>query len=158
MTPECERLSLIARPVETDEHVEMLRQVRNLCRDGFAHDNREISQAAQTAWWIVMRGRVKAWLYWSEDGLIGDMVGYGLLRKTDDGRWWNSVAVMPQFTHQGYGGAITADLLTKHDGEVWAEARVDNVPAMRLHRMADWELLGFVDGRAQFRSRTKVVA
>lgn len=134
--------------------VEQLRVIRNSCRSGFAHDNTEISRPAQAAWWIVMRGRVKAWLYRTDEGVIG----YGLLRQTDDGRWWNSVAVLPEFTHQGYGSAITADLLARHDGEVWAEARVDNVPAMRMHHMADWEMLGFVDGRAQFRSRVKVAA
>jgi hypothetical protein len=36
------------------------------------------------------------------------VVGYGLLRQTEDGRWWSSVAVLPSYTGRGYGGAITA--------------------------------------------------
>lgn len=135
MTPECVSLGLVARPVSIVDDVEALRQIRNACKDGFAHDNDEISVPQQQAWWALMCSFVKAWLYWH--GL--EVVGYGLLRQTDDGRWWSSVAVLPEAAGHGYGGAITADLIRRSDTRVWAEARLDNPVAMKLHRTADWE-------------------
>lgn len=138
MTPECKRLGLVARAVESEEDVEGLRLIRNACKDGFSHDNDEISMQQQAAWWVLMRDKVKAWLYWVEL----DVVGYGLLRQTDDGRWWTSVAVLPQHAGKGYGGAITADLVRRADEPVWATARLDNPAAMRLHREADWQETG----------------
>jgi ribosomal protein S18 acetylase RimI-like enzyme len=157
VTPECERLGLNARRVGDGHDVDMLRSIRNACKDGFAHDNEAISVQAQKAWWIVNRDRVKAWLYWREgDGIIG----YGLVRQTDDGRWWNSIAVLPLFAGKGYGSAITADLVARCSPywQIWAEVRVENIAAMRMHRRDDWELMGFVGGLAQFRSRIKVTA
>jgi hypothetical protein len=128
-------MNLRALPVELDADVEALRLIRNACKDGFSHDNAEISPAAQLAWWVLMRGRVKAWLYSAD----GHLVGYGLVRQTDDGRWWASVAVLPEEAGQGYGGTITADLVRRVDVPVWGQARLDQPAAMRLHRAADWE-------------------
>lgn len=152
VTHECERLLLNAWPIESSEDVEILRQIRNACKDGFSHDNNAISQPAQEAWWVLMRDRVRAWLYWHE----ADIVGYGLLRQTDDGRWWSSVAVVPSAAGHGYGGAITADLIRRIEEPVWAEARLDNPAAMRLHRMGDWEELGRTETHVSYRTRQSV--
>lgn len=154
MTPECERLALVARPIEDVVDVEALRQIRNACKDGFSHDTTEISAQAQRAWWVAQRGRVKAWLYWRSDLVIG----YGLLRQTDDGRWWTSVAVLPFCAGQGYGGAITADLIRRSDGPVYATARLDNPAARRLHRAADWEETGRDERLVYFQTRYSVQA
>lgn len=127
--------SLVALPVELAADVEALRLIRNACKDGFSHYNSEISPQAQAAWWVVSKDRVKAWLYSS----LGHLVGYGLVRQIDDGRWWASVAVLPEHSGKGYGGTITADLIRHCDGPVYGQARLDNPAAMRLHRAADWE-------------------
>lgn len=152
VTDECARLGLNAWLIESDEDVEILRQIRNACKDGFAHDNATISEPAQRAWWVLMHSRIKAWLYWHK----ADIVGYGLLRQTDDGRWWSSVAVVPQAAGHGYGGAITADLVRRTDEPVWAEARLDQPKAMRLHRVGDWEELRRDDALAYYRTRESV--
>lgn len=142
MTPECERLGLMARPIESDEDVETLRLIRNACKDGFSHDNSEINQQQQAAWWSLMHDKVRGWLYW----VGSEVVGYGLIRQTDDQRWWSSVAVLPDCAGKGYGGAITADLARRSPRAVWATARLDNPAALRLHRTEDWDDLGS-DGR-----------
>lgn len=152
MTPECERLGLVARPILEGDDVETLRLIRNACKDGFSHDNEEISQQAQAAWWIVMRGRVKGWLYWSG----AEVVGYGLLRQTDDGKWWSSVAVLPDQAGMGYGGAITADVVRRMPNIVWATARLDNPAAMKLHRSTDWEEWQRDDRLAHYRTMPHV--
>lgn len=163
VTDECERLGLRAYPVKDAADVEILRMIRNVCKDGFSADNHEITQAEQAAWWDLMHERVKAWLYTAtardtdgETGLIPETIGYGLLRQTDDGRWWTSVAVVPEAAGHGYGGAITADLARRSDVTVWASARLDNPAAMRLHRESDWEETHRDERLAHFRTRPHV--
>lgn len=153
MTEETNRLGLTADLIEDDQDVEMLRQIRNACKDGFAHDNTEITPQAQAAWWIVSCGAVRAWLYWTVEAGV---VGYGLLRKTDDGRWWSSVAVLPSHAGHGYGGAITADLVRHSDQPTWGTARLDNPAAMRLHRAVDWEEVERDDRLVTYRTRPHV--
>src|SRR6266852_9598119 len=93
-TSECQLLGLTARTIETPEDVESLRQVRNATAWGFSHDTSQISPEQQRGWWATMRGKVRGWLYRLP---AGDVVGFGVLRQTDDGRWWNSVGVLPAF-------------------------------------------------------------
>lgn len=152
MTSECERLGLVARPITEDVDVETLRQIRNVCKDGFSFDNEEITPEDQVGWWILMRGKVKAWLYWSG----AEVVGYGLLRQTEDGRWWSSCAVLPGHAGKGYGGALLADLVRRTTGVVYATARLDNPAAVRLHRSADWIEHDRDERLAHFRTRPHV--
>lgn len=152
VTDECGRLGLIATPVEFVTDVEMLRLIRNACKDGFSYDNAEISQQQQAAWWATMAGRIQAWLYLSD----WKTVGYGLVRQTDDGRWWTSVAVLPEHAGKGYGGAITADLVRRVSCAAWATARLDNPAALKLHRPEDWDELGRDDRLVTFRTKSHV--
>lgn len=152
MTPECERLGLLARPIELRSDVEVLRLIRNACKDGFSHDNEEISPQQQEAWWTLMREKVRGWLYW----VGGEIVGYGLLRQTDDERWWSSVAVLPDCMGKGYGGALTADLVRRVPHVVWATARLDNPAALKLHRPEDWFELNRDDRLVYFQTRPHV--
>ncbi len=145
-------MMLRAERIERLGQVELLRRIRNACRDGFSHDTHEISPIQQRTWWQAHRGRMRAWLYADGD----TFVGYGLLRQTEDGRWWSSVAVLPEHNGRGYGGTITADLVRRSDEPVWATARLDNPAAIRLHREADWEWLGQDERLVHFRTRPHV--
>lgn len=149
MTPECERLGLGVRQI-TDEHdVETLRCIRNATKDGFSHDNHTISQTEQQEWWGRMKTKVRGWLY-----IHGtETVGYGLLRQTEDGKWWSSVAVLEQFAGHGFGGAITADLVRRHPEYVYATARLDNPAALAIHRKVDWNETHRDDRLAHYRTR-----
>ena len=129
------KASLEALRVSTPAQVETLRQIRNATAAGFSHDNTQISHAVQRAWWSAMRGRVHAWLY----AYQGEVVGFGLVRQTEDGRWWNSLGVLPAYQGQGFGSAITTDLLSQHDGPVYASVRCDNLPAIAMHHPDQWE-------------------
>ena len=107
-------------PVSNWGHAETMRFIRNTCRAGFAHDTAKIGRRAQRIWWDTNRRRMVAALYY-----VGDApVGYGLLRQSEDGRWWSSVAVLPRFGGAGFGRAITQHIVRQSpDGVVWAEAR-----------------------------------
>lgn len=133
-------VGLTARPVADVEDVEMLRFIRNERRDGFAHDTAPISTAAQAAWWSANQGKVIAYLYQQAQMFV---VGYGLLRRDDAGRYWDSIAVLPEFGGRGYGKAITAHLIRQPPaGVVWGQARKDNPPADRIHDRRDWDVVG----------------
>lgn len=144
---------LTSRPIASWLDVEQLRRVRNICRDGFSFDNAEISIEQQQAWWEANQRQIVGRLY--ETARARLLVGYGLLRQTDDGRWWSSVAVLPDHGGHGYGKFITADIIRRcPDGIVWATARRDNPPAVKLHNLADWEIIDGADERlVYFRTR-----
>lgn len=140
-------------PVTKWGHAESMRQIRNTCRAGFAHDREKIGRRDQRAWWGSNRGRLVGMLYYAGDR----PVGYGLLRQTEDGRWWSSVAVLPQYGGNGYGRAITQHIIRQSpDGVVWAEARKDQPAACALHRTDDWEVVGEDDERWHYRTRPDI--
>lgn len=146
-----DRAGLTPVPVERPDQVELLRWIRNTCRAGFSADRNVITPAQQVRWWAEMRGKVVAYLYAVADGRVA---GYGLLRATDDGRWWSSVAVLPAFGGAGRGGAITRHIIRQSPvGVVWASARNDNQAALKLHCAADWEVIGCDQDLTYFRSR-----
>jgi GNAT superfamily N-acetyltransferase len=136
--------NVMAHRVETAEQVEQMRRIRNLCRETFCHDTREIDVDQQQRWWMENRLRVKAWLYYTRNEHGGSylgqftLVGYGMLRLGADGCWWNSIAVLPMYQGWGYGRAITADVARRHTGPVYAEVKRENVPGMLMHRDEDW--------------------
>jgi len=133
-------VGLTARRVIDDEDVEWLRVIRNTCRLGFAADNSVITARQQEAWWQKNEQRIVAYLYQDDEGFI---VGYALLRMTDDGRWWSSVATLPPYIGRGYGGSMTAHIIRQSPtGVVYGQARKDNPAACRLHHIRDWLVIG----------------
>jgi GNAT superfamily N-acetyltransferase len=144
-------VGLTARPVIDTEDVEWLRVIRNTCRLGFAHDSEPISQTAQEQWWAANQSNVIAYLYQDAETFI---VGFALLRRTEDGRWWSSVAVLPPYSGRGYGGAMTAHIARQSPtGVTHGQARKDNPAACRLHHARDWECIGEDDRLRTYRTR-----
>lgn len=132
---------LYAQPITDDFAIEQVRHIRNLTSAGFSTFNGQISREEQKRWWQSMAGRVKGWLYLTEIGHthLRTAVGYGVLRQEQDGRWWNSVAVLPKYQGFGYGAKITADLISRHDGPIYAAVRRDNPAAIAMHHKDDWQ-------------------
>lgn len=126
---------LTAMPVANEHGVELLRTMRNATRQGFSYFNDEISAADQAAWWERMRGKVLAWIYATARGLI---VGFGVLRQTDDGRWWTTTGILPEHRGHNYGKAIMHDLVTRSPEPPWSAARRDNLAAQKLHVVEEW--------------------
>jgi GNAT superfamily N-acetyltransferase len=159
VSEECQNLLLWASEVEAGADVECLRRLRNGTAWGFSNDNGEITRERQAEWWAEMTaaGDVKAWLYWfgTPEG-ANALVGFAVLRRTADGRWWSSVGVDGAWSGKGFGGAITADLIRRSEETVWASARVDNVAAQHLHRLSDWEETSRNNRLVWFRTRPHV--
>ena len=131
---------LTAVRVERPEHIEWLRKIRNACRAGFPRDTQEITPGQQSTWWKAMadprRPRVKAWLFERD----GQVIGYGLVRLSRDGKWWASIAVLPAFDGHGYVKAITQLLIEQPhvNHPVYGEARLDDPEAMTSHAFPAW--------------------
>lgn len=123
-------------PIVHPEQVEAMRQLRNAGRHGFANDQREIGIDDQQAWWLANRRTMRGWLYLTQDG---STAGYGLLRQSEDGRWWSSVAVAPIFQGLGFGIQIMRHLFQVADGELWAEVLKTNEPSLRMHKPDEWD-------------------
>lgn len=145
-----ENIHLEAILIANEQQVELLRRVRNATASGFSHDNTQISEIAQRAWWVVNRRSVRAWLYYH----AGTLVGYGMLRQIPDGTWWNSLAVLPRYQGHGFGSTITHDLLQQSDEPVYASVRENNAPAIAMHRVEDWDrTFGPDESLVYFKSR-----
>lgn len=145
---------LVAVPIRSWGGAESMRQIRNACRAGFAHDNAKIGRNRQREWWAENRHRIVGFLYFAPDGRP---CAYGLLRQTEDGRWWSSVAVHPAYGGHGHGRRVTQHLIRQSpDGVVWAEAMKANPAACALHRADDWEVVGEDDERWHYRTRPDI--
>lgn len=136
-------MRLLPRPVQTPGHVEALRQMRNLTAEGFANFNGQISPEQQAIWWRENAGRIKAWLYFDEAG----EVGFGLIRQHDDGRWFTTVGILPEYTGHDFGKEVTAHLIRNCPGKCYGIARRDNPAAVKLHTPDDWQIISGDDPR-----------
>lgn len=145
-----EHPQLAAIRVELPEEIEYVRQIRNCTAAGFSNHNDFILPADHQDWWE--RTKPLAWLYASPEGIVG----FGLLRKDEQGRWVTVVAVLPEHNGHGYGKYITADIVRRSPGLVYATARLDNPAAVFLHVPEDWERIAGPDPRlAYFRGKRR---
>lgn len=116
------------------EHVRVL---RNSGRAWMTRDTAEIPPAAQRSWWAARDPAVcPIWLA----QIARTTVGYGLLRWTDDGRAWCSLAVSPRWRGHGFGTQIYGYLACAHAGETWAEILADNTPSIRACLRAGFQI------------------
>ncbi len=152
-TPPDDRDHLTARVIFLKPDVLLMSHIRNECRMGFSNFQGLISEVEQLRWWQANKLRLQAWLYADQ---AGRTIGYGLLRQGEDGRWFSSCAVLPQFGGKGYGRAILAHMVTAVDHEVWAAASPTNEAAQRLHNNTQWEVIGADDAHIYYRTRPKV--
>lgn len=123
--------------IVTTDHVEELRILRNITSYGFSNFNGYISYYDQVAWWEKNQGNIEGWLFEHIDEAV--YVGFGLLRRDDEGKWWNSIGVHPNYQGLGYGKYITHNLLVNHKGTVYSTIRKDNPHAIKMHVESDWE-------------------
>lgn len=122
--------------IETDDHVETLRDLRNRCRGTFSYTNEAISRKEQAGWWEDNKEYLRAYLYYEDDV----PAGFGVLRCAQNGTWYTTVGVRPLAQGRGLGKAITADLVRRRVGgaECIGIARIDNPAGQKLHRDEDW--------------------
>lgn len=121
--------------VEHAYQVELLREAYNSSRAHLARPGGITARAQHTWWKRIDRARVHPYL------LVADVavLGYGMLRKDDDGLWWASGAVMPQCRGDGYGRALFSLLVALCPEDTWLSVREDNEVAHRLYSSLGFE-------------------
>lgn len=136
---------MIFRAATTEWDAEVVRIIRNSGRQWMTRDTREIGYDAQRAWWSIRNPDI-CWVY---IGRIAETdVGYGMLRLLDDDRWWASLAVLPRYQGNGYGGEIYRYLALSTVQDVWAEILADNTPSIRAALRAGYQVAYAMDKHA----------
>jgi hypothetical protein len=123
--------------IQTDELVEQLRQLRNICRGTYVNDNSHITKGMQRVFWKKNKDITIGFLYYDEKE---NLVGFGMIRKIE-GKNWFSVGVHPLCTQHGYGKEITHTLINTIPGDVWSKVLNDNINGLKIHVKEDWEVV-----------------
>jgi len=128
--------TLVARPAHTLADAEALRIIRNACARWMTGDNRHIGQADQWAWWrSEARKRNAIWLFAPEGSLPVEAVGFGLFRM-EDGRWWATLGLLPEWRGQGHGVGIYRHLIAHCPGDLWIRVLLTNPGSARAAEKA----------------------
>lgn len=143
---------LSAREVWAEEHVLIMGEIRNACRDGYSFDRTTlITPDRQRSWWTSVREHAHAWLIYDIGGAVPDrLVGYGLLRPVDPEACGSSpphlttsVGIFPSARGQRFGRAVMRFMVHYAQGCLgapgpWSLAAIDNPSAVKLHDADHW--------------------
>ena len=142
------------RPVRITsiEQAQLMREIRNTCREGFSRDNNLISEKQQIGWWEKNSDKIMAFLFYKK----GMVIGYGALITGEDGRYYNSNAVLPRYRGRGYGRAILSCLAEYIDQDIYGQALKSNIPAIKQHSSDLWERYDEDNAVVRFRTRKAV--
>lgn len=125
---------LVRRVIDPDD-VELLREIRNSCREYMTHDTHHVTREQQADWWAAAPRR--AYLY---NGVAFSYVS------TRDGKPYITLGMLPEARGQGLGPQIyrhVAELLAPLT--VWADVNHSNVPSINAAARAGWKI-AYVDG------------
>lgn len=128
--------ALIPRPVRTFIHAAVLRRIRNTCAPWMTGDNRRITMEEQWRWWESPERRRNAiWLYAPPGADAWGAVGFGLFRM-EDGRWWATLGLLPDWRGQGHGVGIYRHLIAHCPGDLWIRVLLTNPGSARAAEKA----------------------
>jgi ribosomal protein S18 acetylase RimI-like enzyme len=143
-------VTLAFKPVRDLLDVEAMRVVRNACREYMTRDTKEITPAAQAAWWANLTAGDPDFETWKPH-LVWDgstVLGYGILWHGERvqarqwavwlNAWWLTGGLLPGVRGKGYGRWLFERLIELAGDHAWLEVRADNIRARMLY-----ESLGF---------------
>lgn len=131
---------LVPHLVHTDEQWEMLRVIRNSCREGLTHDTSEITpeQQAQYRTRIMMNPHVRHYLYMDMDGAY---VGFSRL-EWRDGFVYPTYGVASWARGRGYAWDIVALTLLAAGGPLHGDLLVTNEAIKKVDYALGWVNIG----------------
>lgn len=128
--------TLVARPAETLVDAMRLRRIRNECAAWMTGDNRQIDEFEQIRWWASeVRQRNAIWLYEPPGDEGWGACGFGLFRM-EDGRWWATLGLLPEWRGQGHGVGIYRHLIAHCPGDLWIRVLLTNPGSARAAEKA----------------------
>lgn len=130
--------TLLARPARWQADAEALRQIRNTCAFAMTGDNRQITPEQQRRWWDSDERRRNAiWIFYPPARTLGEYqaVGFGLFRM-EDGKWWATLGLLPEWRGQGHGVGIYRHLIAHCPGDLWIRVLLTNPGSARAAEKA----------------------
>ena len=121
------------RRVETPEDVELLRTIRNACREYMTYRTAEITPEEQASWWS--SAKREAYLF--------DDVAFAYVSRRHK-KTFITLGILPEARGKGLGTQVYRFVAALHP-EVWAEVRHDNEPSINAAIKAGFETV-LVDG------------
>lgn len=133
---------LFFKNVESKEDIELLRVIRNQCREFMTRDTQEISQEQQKKWFKTAKNKYDLFLvYAMEHGAVVTYAGYGVIHKNETDSMVTG-GFLPEFRDQGLGRSLfkfLTDTSLKRNLPVRLEVLKNNIRARKVY-----EKLGFV--------------
>jgi len=138
---------LTYRPVASDEDIETMRCIRNLCRQFMTRHRNEITQAEQLRWWQHLdHGQVRCYLFDYE----GIAIGYGLIKMErlspcGEEIVWLTGGLLPAYRGKGLGEQLFRQLIYLSSRRPWLEVRRENERARKLYEKLGFHVMEVTD-------------
>ncbi len=128
--------TLVPRLVVTTKDWELLRVIRNTCRQGMTHNSSEINEEAQRLYRrsVEQDPRVRHYLYATPEGVT---VGFSRLEERD-GFIFPTYGVGSWARNLGFGRQIGQHMINVAGGPMKADIYMDNHASLRIFRSLGW--------------------
>jgi ribosomal protein S18 acetylase RimI-like enzyme len=134
-------MSIVFKRVETESDAEILRVIRNSCKDFMTRDCSYISPEQQQRWFKNLPNTMDLFLLYNiQHGVIVDPIGYGLIRK-EPTEYLISGGLLPDARGKGFGSILFEMLLENvgSDLPIKLEVLKSNIKAFVIYNK-----LGFI--------------
>lgn len=143
----------------TDNDMYDVMDIRNSGREYMTNDTSLITPEQQYDWWMTKdANRYRIWLVTSPNlDLIYDnivnalkftktgeeiIIGFCMIRYMDNGLFWGTLAVYPDWQGVGYGTMIYEFLIQQAE-QIWLEIRADNIASLRAAQKAGFKIYAY---------------
>ncbi len=123
---------------KTELDHQLLRRLRNHCREFMTNDTTHITELQQDDWWKRIQHDldVQPFLFYRADTM--EPVGYGMARRIA-GDWWVSGGLLSGFRGLGFGTEIFQRLVDRTGVPCWLDVRDTNLAAKATYKKLGFE-------------------
>jgi ribosomal protein S18 acetylase RimI-like enzyme len=138
--------NLIMVPVRTEDEVERLRQIRNICKDFMTRNTSEISYEQQQNWYKNINKETNRLflLHKIHYGVVDDMIGYGYIR-VEDGIVLLTGGLIESERNKGYGSILFEYLVKNSESfklPIKLEVLKTNMKAFAVYNKIGFRVIG----------------
>lgn len=139
--------SLVFKRVTTASEAEILRGIRNQCRDFMTRSTEEISEQQQQQWFQTAYKKYELYIaYAIEHGAVIIDAGYGLIHLNDD-EYLLSGGLVPEYRDRGLGSNLFKFLVDNCNKQlpIRLEVLKTNTRAFRTYERLNFAVIGETD-------------